>query len=112
MSRYSSDSKQRRSKKYRTIHDDLRLQRAIQGHWRLEMAREWEKLIERDADGRPICNCGQAYYAEDGEYMVAGGPNHGKIFHNGKHCKWGCSANQYAVKDEIAARVIAELETK
>jgi len=75
------------------------------------MPGEWEKLVERYADGRSLCNCGNAYYSEGGEYMIAGGPDHGKTFHNGKHCKYGCQANQYGVKDEIASRVLAELET-
>jgi hypothetical protein len=51
----------------------------------------WEQLIVRYADGRKICNCGGAYYDETG------------------HCAWGCQANLYSVKADIARRVLAEL---
>lgn len=71
------------------------------------MSGDWEKLIKRYAGGRPICNCGQAYYATDGEYMLSGS---GKIFHDGKHCKNGCDANKFLAKDEIARCVLAELK--
>ncbi len=45
------------------------------------MSKHCKKLVEQYADGRPICNCGQAY---------------------GASCDNGCSANMIAVKEEIA----------
>lgn len=73
------------------------------------MPYEWEKLIKRYANGRLICNCGQAYYSLDGEAWIVGGPDDGKHITDYPHCKYGCQANQYAVKDEIAKAVLAEL---
>lgn len=73
------------------------------------MSDEWRELVKRFADGRPICNCGQAYYSLDGKATIAGGPDHGKKITNYPHCKWGCQANQHAVKDDIARRVLEEL---
>lgn len=70
------------------------------------MSGEWEALIRRYADGRPICNCGRAYYATDGEYTRYPAMT---THHDGYYCKHGCHANQYSVKDDIAARVLADL---
>lgn len=75
------------------------------------MSDEWQILIKRYADGRPICNCGCAYYKPVG---------HGSVYDKalGRRvdktdmlaCQYGCEANQYSVKDEIARKVLAELE--
>jgi hypothetical protein len=57
----------------------------------------FEKLVEIYANGKPICNCGQAYYSPCGEGYV-----------NGQHrkdllcCKDGCSANLIDAKELIA----------
>ncbi len=51
----------------------------------------WPQLILHYADGREPCNCGQAYYDAEGR------------------CKHGCEANQFAVKEDIARRVLANL---
>ena len=69
----------------------------------------FKALIERFADGRSICNCGEAYYATDGVYWKAGSPLQ---FHDGLHCKSGCSTNQIDAKYEIAERVTALLDGK
>lgn len=53
---------------------------------------EWEELEKRYATkDKPVCNCSRAYYSLDGEALIAGGPNHGKIIHNHPHCKWWLS---------------------
>lgn len=53
----------------------------------------WKKLIERYAGNRKICNCGEAYYAEDGDY-----------------CPNGCSAAQLEAREFIAKCVLKELQ--
>lgn len=69
----------------------------------------WERLVERFADGRPVCNCRQAYYTRnpnphsnpiyrlDGVIIGYGEPP--------LHCAHGCSANKLQARDEIAERV-------
>lgn len=65
----------------------------------------WRQLVEKYADGRPICNCKDAYYTPCG---------HG-IDEKGQHrtdmlaCAYGCSSNQLTARDEIAGRVLLEL---
>lgn len=63
----------------------------------------WERLIQRYADGRPICNCGNAYYTPCGKGTVNGERRTDMLA-----CANGCQANQYSVKFEIADRVEAE----
>ncbi len=63
----------------------------------------WEKLIEKYADGRPICNCRMAYRSKGGKYWKGG-----KEFNDGLFCKHGCAANIYAVKEFIAEQVLAD----
>lgn len=66
------------------------------------------KLIAHYADGRQVCNCGQAYYSNCGT---------GSVFSNGvrvlRHdlpaCKNGCEVNLRMAKDYIAQRVVADL---
>lgn len=55
----------------------------------------WEALVERYKGDRRLCNCRQAYYytAEDGHQA----------------CRYGCQANQHAVREEIARAVVGEL---
>ena len=68
---------------------------------------EWAKLIERYANGRPICNCGQAYYTKFHDGMMSGS---NRCDHEYLACQYGCQANQYAVKDEIAKAVLRDLK--
>lgn len=71
------------------------------------MAREdWQALVRKYANGRDICNCGDAYYANDGEYIVTGVSGR---FYNGKHCKYGCSTNILNARDEIASLICKSL---
>ncbi len=48
----------------------------------------WQKLVIKYADGRTICNCGDAYYDETG------------------NCAYGCSANCLNAQEYIAKRVL------
>lgn len=63
--------------------------------------RAWKELVKRYADGRPICNCGEAWL-----YPCAVG-----IDAQGRHrtdmpaCRHGCSANLIDTKYEIARRL-------
>ncbi len=66
----------------------------------------WERLIQRYADGRPICNCGNAYYTPCGKGFVSGSEVRRTDL---LVCKDGCQANQYSVKFELAERIEAEL---
>lgn len=69
----------------------------------------WNKLVERFADGRPICNCGHAYYAPVGTGSVL---NNG-IWKNRTDllvCQYGCSTNQLRAKEEIAKKLIKEFK--
>ena len=65
----------------------------------------WEKLIERYANGRPICNCGCAYYTKCGSGIDETGKRRTDML----ACENGCQGNQYAVRYEIARKVLAEL---
>ena len=59
----------------------------------------FKALILRYADGRRICNCGEAYYspAEPGTYWTSDG-------HVPDVCRDGCSANLINAKYEMAKR--------
>lgn len=65
----------------------------------------WKDLIVLYADGRPICNCGDAYYSPCGK-----GYKGGEYRTDLLACKHGCSANQMAARDYIAARVGRDLK--
>ena len=52
----------------------------------------WGRLIGKYAKGKPVCNCGKAYY-----YREKGDPRT-----EYRNCRYGCLANQYAVKEYIA----------
>lgn len=68
------------------------------------MARDdWERLIDRYADGRPICNCRQAYYSPTGHGIVNGVERTDIL-----DCEYGCSANQISAKRYIATRVLQD----
>lgn len=65
--------------------------------WRLRPVNRtpWEALVERYKGTRLLCNCRQAYYytTDDGHQA----------------CRYGCHANQHAVKEEIGRAVVEEL---
>lgn len=68
----------------------------------------WQQLIQQYADGRPICNCGEAYYTPCGKGLVNEG---GKTVRKTDMlaCAYGCSANQIFAKEDIARRVLQDL---
>lgn len=66
----------------------------------------WEKLIVRYADGRPLCNCRQAYYTTGGKYWL-GGQEH----NDGLYCGGGCGAARLDAQDIVAAGVVRDLPT-
>jgi hypothetical protein len=68
---------------------------------------DWQTLVKRFANGRPICNCGDAYYSEGGTYW-RGGNEH----HDGLYCKGGCNAARYEARDHVAMCVLAELKVQ
>lgn len=67
----------------------------------------WKLLVQKYADGRPICNCGAAYLTPCG---------HGFVTENGVTvkrtdmltCQHGCSSNCMRAQEEIAQRILAE----
>jgi hypothetical protein len=65
---------------------------------------DWEILVERYAEGRPICNCRQAYYSPCGEGIVNGERRSDLLV-----CKHGCSANQLDARDHVAKCVLDRL---
>ena len=69
---------------------------------------EWQTLIERYADGQPICNCGDAYYWPVGKSIDAEGNCRTDML----SCRYGCSANQLDARDYIAHRVVRDLNKK
>jgi hypothetical protein len=70
------------------------------------MADEWRKLIKRYANGKPLCNCDEAYYTPCGKGYDETGARRDDML----ACEWGCQANQHAVKDYIAGQVLTELK--
>ena len=52
----------------------------------------WGRFIGKYAKGQAVCNCGNAYYhRKDGDPQT-----------EYRNCRYGCQANQYAVKEYIA----------
>lgn len=47
----------------------------------------FKRAIREHADGREVCNCGEAYYDERGV------------------CEYGCSTNQIRAKYELVAKL-------
>lgn len=72
------------------------------------MSTLWKQLVLRYADGRPPCNCGDAWYYPCGVGIDAEGHARKDML----ACKHGCSANIIAAKHEIAARMWAEIQAK
>ncbi len=68
----------------------------------------WQELVKRYANGRPICNCGDAYYSPCGSGIDSTGRERTDIL----DCEYGCSTNQISAKEDIAKRVLYELNTK
>ena len=64
----------------------------------------FKRLIEYYADGKPICNCGDAYYSACGHGFDGLTEKHDMLT-----CEYGCSANQINAKEYIAGRVIEDL---
>ena len=50
----------------------------------------WRELVRLYANGRKICNCGDAYAKEDGR------------------CEYGCSAAQIFTREDIAKKVLKD----
>ncbi len=72
------------------------------------MAREhWQSIVKKYADGRPICNCGDAYYSPCGEGYLNGVHKMDMLM-----CQFGCSSNQIQAKEEIAEKILKEMEHK
>lgn len=69
------------------------------------MDENWKILVARYADGRPLCNCRCAYLTPCGRGIDAEGRRRTDL----PVCESGCSANQITARDEVAARVLAEL---
>jgi hypothetical protein len=69
------------------------------------MRTDWQKLVKKFADGREVCNCGDAYYTNCGR---------GSVLKDGVWesrndlpvCRYGCSVNQLNARDEIAGRLV------
>ncbi len=51
---------------------------------------DWQALVREHAEGRPICNCGDAYAEIENGHEV---------------CPYGCSSNLVSAKNDIARRV-------
>lgn len=64
----------------------------------------YKTLIKRYADGRLICNCGEAYLTPCASGLIAGVWRHDIMA-----CAHGCEANRLAARDDIAGRIIDEL---
>lgn len=74
------------------------------------MADNWKTLVQRYADGRQVCNCGNAYYTNCGTARTLNtSTGEWVTTHDNPSCENGCDANKHAVKDDIARRVLADL---
>ena len=62
----------------------------------------WKELIAKYAEGRTICNCGDAYYFPVGEGIDAKGCQRSDMM----VCSYGCSAAQLIARDYIADRIL------
>lgn len=66
------------------------------------MGKYWKELIKKYADGRPVCNCGDAYYTPCGVGIDRDGRHRTDML----ACNHGCGANQYEAKEEIAKKIV------
>ena len=73
------------------------------------MCENFKKLIIKYAEGRSICNCGEAYLANCGEASILDENGDWKKVKDYPVCQYGCSANQIIAKEYIAKRVLADL---
>lgn len=62
----------------------------------------WQALIKIHANGRPVCNCGDAYYSPCGVGIDGAGNKRDDMI----ACDGGCSFNKITAKDYIAKRVL------
>lgn len=67
------------------------------------MTDAWIQIIAANAEGRKVCNCGDAYYSPCGEGIDRQGRHRTDI----DACDGGCSSNQIKAKHEIAAKFLA-----
>lgn len=65
---------------------------------------EWQTLIKRYADGRHICNCGNAYLSPVGRGM----DSKGYLRDDMLTCSGGCASNQITAREEVAEKIMAE----
>lgn len=72
---------------------------------------DWEKLIERYAEGKTVCNCRQAYYKPCGEGLIVVS---GQMVRKTDMlvCEHGCGATQINAREYVAKRVLADLDQK
>jgi len=61
----------------------------------------WQQLVRNFADGRQVCNCGNAYYSPCG----VGIDKQGRHRTDMPACRHGCSANQISAQEEIASKM-------
>ena len=75
------------------------------------MSREdFQKLIERYADGKPICNCRDAYYKPIGRGCIRRGDGNYEWREDLPACEYGCEYNRERAKEYVAERVVEELK--
>jgi Restriction alleviation protein Lar len=68
----------------------------------------WRDLVRRFANGRPICNCKEAYLTPVGQGIDAvGDPRTDMLV-----CAYGCQNNRIIARDQIAAQIHRELHEK
>jgi len=68
------------------------------------MNKAFKRLIKRYADGRPICNCGDAYYSPCGDGVDGQGTRRTDML----VCQNGCSTNLIVAKEYVAEMVEKE----
>lgn len=64
----------------------------------------WQRIVAHYAEGRPVCNCGRAYYTPCGR-----GVHCGQDRTDLPACAGGCSSNQLSAKEELAQRLVVDL---
>jgi hypothetical protein len=66
--------------------------------------KHWKALVAHYADGRPICNCADAYYSKGGKYW-----RDGVEYNDGLYCDGGCQANQFKAQNYVCKRIVEDL---